>query len=86
MFAIYRKNVGGRIHNRYFKDYKNARSAIAADVQDLCEGGRGVVTETIDRMNHAKGFWDYEVRLTVDTGTICEQASLAIIDGYFEDE
>ena len=86
MFAIYRKNVGGRIHDRYFKDYDNARTELKRDVERMRDVCGGKVTERIDRMNEDKGFWEYEVRMRVNTGTIVEQASLAIIDGYFEDE
>lgn len=80
MFAIYRKNVGGRIHDRYFKDYDKAEAELKSDVERMLPGGK--VTERIDRMNHDKGFYEYEVRMTTGDG---EQASFAIIDGYFED-
>ena len=87
MFAIYRKRVGGRGDDRYFKNYQNARKAIAEDVKrtkELAEeGGLDVKFETIDRMNAEKGFWEYEVRFTNMQG---ERVSLAIVDGYFEDE
>lgn len=86
MFAIYRRNVGGRIHDRYFKEYYNARNAIAEDVKrtkELFEEcGLDVKFETIDRMNAAKGFWEYEVRFTNMQG---ERVSLAIVDGHYED-
>lgn len=87
MFAIYRRNVGGRVRDRYFKDYQNARKAIAEDVKrtkELAEeGGLDLKFETIDRMNVEKGFWEYEVRFTNLQG---ERVSYAIVDGHFEDE
>lgn len=83
MFAIYRKNVGGRVHDRYFRNYESARQEIKQDVQRMRDILGAVVTETIDRMNVAKGFWEYEVRMALPDG---EAASLAIVDGYFEDE
>lgn len=86
MFAIYRKNVGGRILDRYFRDYDNAKTELKRDVESMCDVCGGKVTERIDRMNEDKGFYEYEVRMRVNTGTIVEQVSLAIIDGYFEDE
>ena len=86
MFAIYRKNVGGRIHDRYFKDYDKAKAELKRDVESMRDVCDGQVTERIDRMNVEKGFYEYEVRMRVNTGTIVEQASLAIVDGYFEDE
>ena len=86
MFAIYRRNVGGRIVDRYFKDYQNARKAIAEDVKRTKElfeeGGLDVKFETIDRMNVDKGFWEYEVRFTNMHG---ERVSYAIVDGHYED-
>jgi len=83
MFAIYRKNVGGRVHDRYFKDYDKAKAELKRDVERMRDVCGGKVTDCIDRMNEDKGFWEYEVRMTTSDG---EQASLAIIDGYFEDE
>lgn len=82
MFAIYRKNVGGRIHDRYFKDYDKAKAELNSDVDRMRDVCGGKVTERIDRMNRDKGFYEYEVRMTTGDG---EQASFAIIDGYFED-
>ena len=83
MFAIYCKNVGGRIHDRYFKNYHKAKVELEADVERMCDICHAKITERIDRMNVAKGFYEYEVRMTLDNG---ETASLAIVDGYFEDE
>lgn len=83
MFAIYRKNVGGQVVDRYFKDYAAARRELHADVQRMRDICGGKVTERIDRMNEDKGFWEYEVRMTIEGG---ETATHAIIDGYFEDE
>ena len=86
MFAIYRKTVAGRVHDRYFVSNQLARRELNADVERMCDVCHAQVTERIDRMNEDKGFWEYEVRMRVNTGTIVEQASLAIVDGYFEDE
>ena len=85
MFAIYRKRVGDRVHDRYFKDYDAAKRELKADVERMRDVCGGKVTERIDRMNEDKGFYEYEVRMRVNTGAICEQVSLAIVDGYFED-
>lgn len=82
MFAIYRKNVGGRIHDRYFKNYDKAKAELNSDVERMRDVCQGKVTERIDRMNTAKGFYEYEVRMTTGEG---EQASFAILDGHFED-
>lgn len=83
MFAIYRKEVGGRKHDRYFKSYSSAKRELEADVARMSEVCGGKVVERIDRMNTAKGFSEYEVRMQLPDG---EKASHAIIDGYFEDE
>lgn len=83
MFAIYRKDVGGRTHDRYFVSYKVARREIEANVESMRKTCGAVVTECIDRMNTAKGFWEFEVRMVMPNG---EKVSHAIIDGYFEDE
>ena len=83
MFAIYRKTVGGRVHDRYFKSYNKAKKELKADVERMRNVCGGKITERIDRMNKDKGFYEYEVRMTLANG---EQASHAIIDGHFEDE
>lgn len=83
MFAIYRKNVGGRITDRYFKNYDKAKVELKADVERMRDTCHAKITERIDRMNVDKGFYEYEVRMTLANG---ETASLAILDGYFEDE
>lgn len=83
MFAIYRKNVGGRVHDRYFKDYDKAKVELKADVERMRDVCSGKITQRIGRMNADKGFYEYEVRMTLENG---ETATHAIIDGYFEDE
>lgn len=83
MFTIYRKDVGGRIHDRYFKNYDAAKRELEADVERMRDICGDKVTERIDRMNEDKGFYEYEVRMTLANG---EKAVHAIIDGYFEDE
>lgn len=87
MFAIYRKNVGGRIHDRYFKDYDKAKAELKREVDGVVAWAKEVLNydikvETIDRMNVEKGFYEYEMRWTNMEG---EAVSHAIVDGYFED-
>ena len=81
MFAIYRKDVGGRVVDRYFKDYNVAKTELEQDVERMRDLG-DKVTERIDRFNSAKGFYEYEVRMLTAEG---EKCSHAIVDGYFED-
>ena len=83
MFSIYRKNVGGRVHDRYFKNWDKANEELLADVERMRDVCGGKVTESTERVNVDKGFHEYEVRMTLEDG---ETVSHAIIDGYFEDE
>ena len=83
MFAIYRKNVGGRITDRYFKNYDKAKVELKADVERMRDVCHAKVTERIDRMNADKGLWEYEVRMELPDG---EKVTHAIVDGHFEDE
>lgn len=83
MFTIYRKDVGGRVHDRYFQDYAAARRELHADVDRMRDTCHARVTGRIDRMNMAKGFYMYEIRMAMPDG---EKVSHAILDGYFEDE
>ena len=71
------------MHDRYFKNYDAAKRELKADVERMRDVCGGKVTERIDRMNEDKGFYEYEVRMTLENG---ETASHAIVDGYFEDE
>ena len=83
MFAIYRKNVGGRITDRYFKNYDKAKAELKADVERMRDVCHAKVTERIDRMNVDKGLWEYEVRMELPDG---EKVTHAIVDEHFEDE
>lgn len=87
MFAIYRKivrsDIGGRVHDCYFMDYDKAKAELKRDEERMRDVCGGKVTERIDRMNEDKGFYVYEVRMTLNNGETC---SLAIVDGHFEDE
>ena len=83
MFAIYRKNVGGRITDRFFKNYDKAKAELKADVERMRDVCHAKVTERIDRMNVDKGFLEYEVRMELPDG---EKVTHAIVDEHFEDE
>ena len=87
MFAIYRKTVGGRVHDRYFKDHDKAKAELNREVDAVVAWAKeqmdyDLKVETIDRMNVEKGFYEYEMRWTNMMG---ETVSHAIVDGYFED-
>jgi hypothetical protein len=81
MFTIFRKRVGDIVFDRYYKKWGNAKDALEKEVADMlsvdCK-----ITKRLDRMNHEKGFYEYEVCLKTYLG---EDACLALIDGYFID-
>lgn len=47
MFAIYRKNVGGRVHDRYFKNYDKAKVELKADVERMRDHAKNGGVEMI---------------------------------------
>ena len=88
MFAIYRKNVAGRVHDRYFVSYDAAKAVIEKEIADLKKWCKeqmdyDLPVEHIDEFNADKGIYLYEYRWKNMHG---EQVSHAIVDGYFEDE
>ena len=80
MFHIYRKNVGGRIFDRYYKDYDNAKKQLNEDVSNLINLGATLIEEK-DHFNKEKGVAVYQKELNLND----EYCSLAIIDGHFSD-
>lgn len=82
MFVIYQKNVGERISQRYFKKWDAAKNALTDELNDVLSDG-WIISGRTDRMNTAKGFYEYCVEGRTDDG---EYFSLALIESYFEDE
>ena len=83
MFTILYKDFAGRKGNRYFRKWDKAKAEMDKDVKDCCDHLGGHVIETIDRMNVAKGWYEYETKAKFPNGEVC---TWALIDGYFEDE
>lgn len=81
MFTIYHKDVGGRIFDRYFQKWENAKKLLLEELEDLKKSGWKVTRKT-DRMNSSKGFYEFQYDLLTPDG---EDASLSLLDGYFAD-
>lgn len=82
MFVTYRNSVGGRVHDRYFKSWENAKKELLADLKRMKEQLGWKETKKLDKMNVDKGFYVYEHNLITEEG---EKVVLALIDTYFED-
>lgn len=90
MFTILLKKVidaNGKENTfeRYFHDWKNAEKVMDDEVNDLIKGG-AKVTYAIDRLNHMKGFYEYEKTLTREYEDGKYTYIYALIDAYFMDE
>lgn len=81
MFTIYCKNVGGRKFDRYFRSWENAKALLMQECDALLKSGCTFVAKT-DRMNSAKGFYEFQYDLLTPEG---ESATLSLIDGHFSD-
>ena len=82
MFTIYRKSVGGRRHDTYYRNWDNAKRELNESMKSALDHIGGTITRTIDRFNAEKGFYEYQVEATLSTG---EKCIWALIDGYFSD-
>ena len=82
MFTILRKTVDGRSHDDYYHDYGKAKRALHESMERTMTNIGGTITRKIDRMNSAKGFYEYQVDATLSTGDKC---TWALIDGHFLD-
>lgn len=81
MFTIYYYNCGGRIHNRYFQKWENAKKLLLEELEGLKKSGWKVTRKT-ERMNSSKGFYEFQYDLLTPNN---EKATLALLDGYFAD-
>lgn len=81
MIYIYRKNVGGRKSDRYFREWDNAKNALLNELEDLKSHG-WEITRTSDYVNVSKGSYEYGFSGVTDRG---EKFSLSLIESYFED-
>lgn len=83
MFTVLRKNFGGRVHDRYFSDYENAKKALFEDVERTIKGEDCKMLNRIDQMNISKGFYNFEVCYWFYS---CNEACLwSLIESCFED-
>jgi len=82
MFTIYQKRVGNRTHDTYFRYREAAREQLKRDLQARLAKGWTCVGKT-DTINQNKGLSEYAYDLITPYG---ENATLALLDGYFEDE
>ena len=81
MFTIYCKSVGGRKFDRYFRSRDFAKNLLMQECDDLLKSGCTFVAKK-DRMNRAKGFYEFQYDLITPDG---ENVTLSLIDGYFSD-
>ena len=81
-FIIYCKNIGGRKFDRYYHKWENAKEMLMSDLNDLVNSGCKITSHR-DRMNVAKGYYEFDYTLITDEG---ETACLTLMNGYFGDE
>ena len=81
MFTIYRKNVDGRIFDRYFRKWENARLLLIREVNQMFAHGWTKEYHE-DYFNSSKGFCVFYYELLSPEG---EKATLSLIDGEFAD-
>ncbi len=80
-FIIYRKNIGGRIFDRYYQQWESAKNQLQSDLNDMLKNGCKI-TSHVDEMNVAKGWYDYYYTLKTNYQ---ENAELSLVTGYFQD-
>ena len=81
MFTIYRKDVGGRIFDRYFKSWDNAKALLEEEEKSLVEKGWEEINH-VSYFNSCKGFYVFYYVLKTPEG---EKATLTLIDAEFAD-
>lgn len=81
MFTIYRKNVDGRIFDRYFKSWDNAEALLAEEMAAMLANGWTKENHE-DYFNSSKGFDVFYYELRSPEG---EKANLSLINGEFAD-
>lgn len=81
MICIYRKKVGGRKSDRYFREWDHAKNALLNELEDLKSHG-WVIKHASDFMNGSKGSYEYGFSGVTGWG---EKFTLSIIESYFED-
>ena len=79
MFYIFRRNVGGRIHDTYIEDYKDAESYMLWWIED-CRLAGWSIGRTDKGFNIDKGLGYYDVYGTTPDG---EDAVWSLLEGHF---
>ena len=82
MFTILHKSVGGRVFDRYFESWDNAKELMDKEVESFSKNGLRI-TRKFDYFNVAKGFYVYQVLGVTEQN---EEVIYALIDGYFQDD
>lgn len=83
MFTILVKNFNGRVVERYFKEWDNAKKAMDSEVQDAVANQGGCLKSQSDFFNSTKGFYEYSV--TLHFAQADEDCTWYLTEGHFED-
>jgi hypothetical protein len=83
MFTILVKDFNGRIVERYFKDWNNAKNVMDSEVQDALTNRGGCLKSQSDFFNDAKGFYEYSA--TLHFAEVGEDCTWFLTEGHFED-
>ncbi len=81
MFTIYRKDVDGRIFDRYFQNWENGKTLLIEEKDGMLANG-WIEENHKDYFNSSKGFYVFYYELRSPDG---EKATLSLIDGEFAD-
>ncbi len=81
MFAVYEKNIDGRIYERYYKEWKNAEKQLQDDLKYLLSKGCKI-SSSKSSFNKEKGRYDFYYTLVSGSG---RKSTLMIADGFFQD-
>ena len=82
MFTILHKSVGGRVFDRYFQHWDNAKNEMNKEVDDFVKTAGLKVTRRFDYFNVAKGYYVYQVHGLTDKN---EEVVYALLEGHFQD-
>lgn len=81
MFTIYRKRVDGRVLDRYFQSWDNAKALLEEEMEAMLANGWTKEYHE-DYFNSSKGLYVFYYGLVSPDG---EKATLSLIDGEFSD-
>lgn len=81
MFTIYRKDVDGRVFDRYFQKWENGKTLLIEEKDGMLANG-WIEENHKDYFYSEKGFYVFYYELRSPEG---EKATLSLIDGEFAD-